>query len=169
LQIIEGKILAHKKKLKQFAEKLSISISKGQVQRVPCSAEFANRDKVLLCFKCFTDSKNYSFEHFSKGGANTLAAMKECFNEFVFLSDRTWLELMQLGKEQGGAERFLYTAFRPELFKNLKFTITPDEKLYVFRFGGNKYRLVGHRCTECRRVLHVLGFDFDFTLYNHGS
>jgi len=48
--------------------------------------------------------------------------------------------------------------------------MTDDTKLFVFRFGNqDKYRMVVYRSNECKRFIHVLGFDLDFSLYDHGN
>lgn len=46
--------------------------------------------------------------------------------------------------------------------------ISYDTKLYVFRFG-NDYRLIGYKSNRCRAALHIIGFDFDYSLYDHGN
>ena len=48
--------------------------------------------------------------------------------------------------------------------------ITKDTKLYVFRFdtyrGRNQGRIIGFKGAPCA-VLHVVGYDFDFSAYDH--
>jgi hypothetical protein len=43
--------------------------------------------------------------------------------------------------------------------------ITPEVTLLALRFSG-KHPMVGYREDD---IFHILWFDFDFTLYDHGS
>lgn len=48
--------------------------------------------------------------------------------------------------------------------------LSKDTTLYVFRFdtyqGHNKGRIIGYKNAPCS-VLHVIGFDIDFSSYEH--
>lgn len=84
------------------------------------------------------------------------------------LSKNTWQELTQRSKYQkGGFEKIPYSSCKESIFN--KFKITPDTSIYSFRFGkGDAYRLLGIKPTSCHK-LNILGYDFDYSAYDHGS
>ena len=61
-----------------------------------------------------------------------------------------------------------------DLVKDLCFAangyqFSSDQKVIVFRFGNNSgFRLLGVKGNESN-VLYVIGYDFDYSAYNHGS
>ena len=86
------------------------------------------------------------------------------------VSQSSWEELRTKGKDNGGFETMELSNFKRSIVNNIKQkSLTNDTKLYVFRFGGNKYRLIGHKSSSCKAAIHILGFDFDHSLYEHGS
>ena len=49
------------------------------------------------------------------------------------------------------------------------YQFSSDEKVIVFRFGINSgYRLLGIKGNDSN-ILYVIGYDFDFSAYDHGS
>ena len=47
-----------------------------------------------------------------------------------------------------------------------------DEKIYIFRFktadNKNNGRILGFKKDRCP-IYYIIGFDFDFSAYDHGS
>lgn len=82
----------------------------------------------------------------------------------------SWEELGNLGKKQGGFETIEYNNFKSSITNNLPSSknISKDTKLYVFRFGHGKYRMICYKSNSCYAAMHLIGFDFDYSLY-HGS
>lgn len=42
------------------------------------------------------------------------------------------------------------------------------QKLIIFRFGKQKYRMICVKAKEISGLLYVIAFDFDYSAYNHG-
>lgn len=126
-----------------------------------------NSDDILFEFGHMTRLKDYSIDALVEN------ADKKTFKNFKDLiqniSSATWLELLSRNKKQlGGFETLPLQAFNNVIWDNLD--LSGDVKLHVFLFGDAKrYRMVGYKSTNCNRVFHVLGFDLDFSLYDHGN
>ena len=83
------------------------------------------------------------------------------------LSQKTWLELSRRTKYQiGGFEKLRYDQIN---VSPVNLTMPKDENILSFRFGSaDAYRLLGCRKDGCN-VLYVIGYDFDFSAYDHGN
>ena len=46
--------------------------------------------------------------------------------------------------------------------------LTSDDKVIVFRFGREQYRIICFKLGNCP-ILHIIGFDLKFNAYKHGS
>ena len=47
--------------------------------------------------------------------------------------------------------------------------LADDSKIIVFRFGkSQKYRILGVQCKDCASILYIIGYDWDFSAYDHG-
>lgn len=77
------------------------------------------------------------------------------------MSKMTWNDLIQADRHGMGQEKISQSAIRSPLPRFLSEDIT----LIAFRFSGLK-AMVGYRTDG---MFHVLWFDRDFTLYNHGG
>lgn len=129
--------------------------------QVPESSVFFN-------FKYITSDKRFNFEYIKKKNMNN--AYRDIFKALEKYSQNSWDELRRLGKDQGGFETIEYGRMEPSIANKLiNKPITTDTKLYVFRVGGRKYRMIGYKSNSCKAAMHILGFDFNFTLYNHGN
>ena len=74
--------------------------------------------------------------------------------------------MLRRKNEKHGAETLSMDDLR---FAANGYQFSNDQKVIVFRFGGNSsYRLLGVKGNESN-VLYVIGYDFDFSAYNHGS
>ncbi len=130
---------------------------------VPDSSIFFN-------FQYITSDSNYNFEQIKKQGGNAKEIYRDLLSFLQRVSQSSWEELRTKGKDNGGFETMELSNFKRSICSNIRQkNLTNDTKLYVFRFGGNKYRLVGHKSYGCKAALHILGFDFDHSLYDHGS
>ena len=128
------------------------------------------KSAIFIGFQYITSDKKYNFNHFKKSNDRAKA-----YDEFIkcmqYLSEFSWEELGNLGKKQGGFETIEYNNFKSSITNNLPSSknITKDTKLYVFRFGHGKYRMICYKSNSCYAAMHLLGFDFDYSLYDHGS
>lgn len=54
-----------------------------------------------------------------------------------------------------------------KVFQNA--VLSKDAKLYVARFGQQNFRIIMEKEPNSDNVLNILGFDFDFSAYDHGN
>ena len=72
-------------------------------------------------------------------------------------------------RKQNGLETLFYKSFSPAMqavFRNTQI-ISGDSKLIVFRFCKGKYRMICKPDNELQSILHVIGFDFNHSAYEH--
>jgi hypothetical protein len=104
----------------------------------------------------------------AKSGAE-LSALQALLKKLNFITSNTWNELGKLRKNIG-FETLSMDRFNKSIANNLNFELSSNDKLYVFCFGKtDSYRLVGLKSFEFPGAFYILGFDWDFSLYNHGS
>ncbi|NOT58991.1 MAG: hypothetical protein HOP19_02075 [Acidobacteria bacterium] len=105
----------------------------------------------------------FSFEHLQSAYCITNCTSDEraAFTERMrLLSQLTWAQIKCLPKHGLGFEKIAQHAIQTGIPSH----ITADVALIAFRFFG-KAPMVGYRD---RRIFHILWFDRDFTLYDHG-
>lgn len=131
-------------------------------------------DDVLLEFGSITSKKRYSFEALKHEKKNNSKAIEEFMDLILIISESNWKDLGSRGKRtKGGFELLNYSDLNSKIidnyWKNTNKSFAKDRKIHVFRFGcADKYRMIGYKSHNCNRVLHILGFDLDFSLYDHG-
>ncbi|MCR0153961.1 hypothetical protein [[Clostridium] innocuum] len=122
---------------------------------------------VFFNFQYITSDKRFNYEYIKKGKQSIYKDIVKALQKF---SQNSWDELRRMGKDNGGFETMEYGRMVPSIADKIKDKpITKDTKLYIFRVGGNKYRMIGYKSNSCRAAMHILGFDFDFSLYDHGG
>lgn len=121
----------------------------------------------LFSFAHITKSKEYNFYHFKDKYRNEYECRKKLDELLMVLSTTTWKDLMSRNKtQQGGFEILSYEKIKP---KSPNLTLSNDSNIFVFRFGNSdEYRLMGWKKDGCQ-VLYVIGYDFDFSAYDHGK
>lgn len=129
-------------------------------------------DTILFSFKYMTNQKNYNLSRFKNSSnlRNDILILNEFHECLNFMSIGGWEQLRTKNKNQGGRElmeysQIYFSAYDP----NNELKLTKDSKCIVIRFGGNKYRLIGYRSKLCSSIFHIIGFDFAYNAYNHGS
>lgn len=127
-----------------------------------------NDTKIHFCFQHITSKKKYGMEYMFSNKVNN-RVYKDLLNFIYSISQSNWTELKTKGKDSGGYETLQLGTLKHDISDSYDTTLTKDTKLIVFRFGGNKYRIIGYKNKSCTPNFNVLGFDFDFSLYNHGS
>lgn len=117
----------------------------------------------IFCFKHLTKNSQYNFKCFTNERERRDAKSIVLDNTFKFQT-MTWLELMKLPKGQG----FETLHMKALNFSPTDYIVTEDTKVFVFRVSG-KWRMIGVKRNEFKGVIHILGFDFNYSAYNHGS
>jgi len=138
------------------------------------------RKKFIGSAGCVSDQHPwFSFRYMTRNSAYNLKSLPE-----GKAREQTLLKLYERLEELSGKE-WLYWNSQPKKtgtetieYSDLNFTagngaaITGDSKLYVFRFdthqGTGGGRIIGYKESPCA-VLHIIGFDLDYSAYNHGK
>lgn len=119
-------------------------------------------------FRYMTTNKHYCLSYLDKlqlyEREKTLSGL---FSKLEELSQKPWVFWTQKPRTYG---------LETIEFEQLNFSpgnsapVTKDSKVYVFRFdtyqGSEKGRIIGFKNSPCA-VLHILGYDFDFSAYKH--
>lgn len=128
---------------------------------------FNSLARIAVSFNYLTSDKNYKFDYFGTNLRKELDARKSLDELLKVINKSTWLDLQGLAKTTlGGFEKINYDSIKKSIFKNSD--LTPDSVVYSFRFSSQNYRLIAFKYDKCT-TLYVLGFDFDYSVYNHGS
>ncbi len=127
------------------------------------------KEDILFEFGHITDKKDYSLNVLLN--SDDRKALQSYFELLSAISEATWEELKIRSKKiKGGYEMLEYSNFNTLIANKYNSNMSLDTKLLVFRFGkGDAYRMIGYKSHNCSRVIHVLGFDLDFSLYDHGK
>lgn len=129
------------------------------------------KNDILLEFGHITSNKKYNFI------ALQTISEKSIFEEFLELinviSTSSWNDMIHRSKySKGGIDAIAISELNINIIDNFdpNGKIPKDKKLYIYRFGsGQKYRLIGYKSHSCSRTFHILAFDLDYSLYDHGS
>lgn len=124
-------------------------------------------DTIKFSWQYLTTNKTHNFERFKGEWRQELSARQDLSDLVRDLCSSTWTQaLLRRKNEKHGAETLSMDDLR---FAANGYQFSDDQKVIVFRFGGNSsYRLLGVKGNESN-VLYVIGYDFDFSAYNHGS
>lgn len=127
---------------------------------------------IFFSFQYITSDKDYNFEYLKNSRSGSEKEIyASLLSSLESYSKRTWRDLKLIGKRQsGGYETIPYGDMKPSIANKLPAdkNISQDTKLFVFRFGHD-YRIIGYKSNRCRAAMHILGVDFDYSLYDHGS
>lgn len=154
-------------KIKKASDKNKIDIHKSKAE--PYCNQW--KEDILFEFGHITNHKSYSYNALVDTCANDRNALKEYIKLINAISSSTWEELATRSKYTiGGFETMCLSNLYCNINDKYNKEMTEDTKLLVFRFGsGDAYRMVGYKSHNCSRVIHILGFDLDFSLYDHGK
>ena len=115
-----------------------------------------------------TKNKDYNFEYFSsKMRKNLEVKQADLTKKLIEISQQTWETWYNLRKEKG-VETLNYNQIH---FSPNNLELSPDEKIIVFRFSSGSCRMLGIKgkvCSTCA-TYYIIGFDFNYTAYNHGG
>lgn len=138
-------------KIKKSSDKPNISPNK-QVEK----------STIAFSFKYLTDKKEYNFEALDKGKKREWHSA--LVDRMVEISRESWLTWLNLPKTVG-----IETIFASELrFSPKGYSFSPDEKVAIFRFKSQEGRIIGFKESQTP-IYYVIGFDFGYCAYDHGS
>ena len=148
-------------KLKAKSQNIKID-GKANVNQGCCAEQYP-----WLSFKSMTRNDRYNLSKLVPGTEReqTMVGLYSKLNE---LSSKPWLHWVTMRKTVG-LETLTYNDLHFQAAPGE--VIAKDTTIYVFRFdthlGTNKGRIMGYKNEPCA-VLHIVGFDVDFSAYNHG-
>lgn len=116
----------------------------------------------VFCFKHLTTNKTYNFDYF-KNPKDINEAKSIILDKLIETQSKTWLQLHQLDK-RAGIETLSYGDIRVSANN---YEILKDQNVYVFRLNSQKWRIIGIKSEINKDVLHIIGFDFNYSAYNH--
>lgn len=125
-------------------------------------------EKICFGFSHMTRNKNYSFDKVAVG--DKIAAYEALLGKLNDLCGININEARLRGKKLG-AERIPYTQLSTS-FQGVCDTsaiVSKDSNVVVFQFGNHNYRLICKDDINHSNLMHIIGFDFDFTAYDHGK
>lgn len=126
---------------------------------------------IFFSFQYITSDDRYNINFLkSRGSGKEKEIYYSLISSLEKFSQSTWKDLQLKRKTAGGYETITYGEMKSSIGNRLPKDkkISDDTKLIVFRFG-NDYRIVGYKSNRCKAAMHILGFDFDYSLYDHGS
>lgn len=124
---------------------------------------------ISFSFKYLTSNKNHSFDYFNSD-------MRNCYTAYEALVERM-RELccidMDCAKARGkvsGCEPIPYKRLSSSMKSicDSVEVISKDSSLSVFRFNQNNYRLLCKTDLNHPNLLYIIGFDFNYSAYDHG-
>jgi hypothetical protein len=119
----------------------------------------------VFSFRYMTTANKYTFKHFGNNMRDAHAAYESLHSRLYEISNHKWWHWYDLGyKSNGGLEMINAHQLR---FSPAENSMLDDKKVIVLKFYRGKYRIIGLK-QENNDTLFVIGFDFDFSAYDHG-
>lgn len=141
---------------------------KKNKNRLKISRDKATPDesRISFSFRYLTTNSKFNFDYFSSSQLRDKVVAYDAFLDVMeFLSSKTKLDIIKMSrKDDGGSEKLP--------INSINFLPSGDcreslEEVRSIRFGKGKYRLIGFWHNQSF-VFCVIGFDFNFSAYNHG-
>lgn len=151
--------------IKQKKNQLKIS-QKVVSAREKCSAD---KETIVFSFRHMTTCDDYNFYCFDKHKKNseTSNAIATLTDKLSELSEMTWDEFFSKGRRNGGPDPIFVSQMDSKFINKINIPLSGDERLIAVRFNSQKSRFILKRGTKCGRVAHILGIDYNLTLYKH--
>ena len=119
-------------------------------------------------FRYLTSNSTYSLACLNKG-RDRETVLEGIHQKLCELSSASWLHWSQQRKNVG-LEMVAYQGLRLKTKEGV--FLEKDTPIYVFRFnthlGNKKGRILGYRDGSCA-VMYIIGYDIDFSAYEHGG
>lgn len=116
-------------------------------------------------FTHITKNNAFNMSHFTSGSRDMERCMSKLYEKLEKLSVHRWRDLLGLNK-RAGIEFIPMHKLNFEPADSL--IVSKDEKFISARFNGQDYRIIAVKQDKCP-IMHVIGFDFDFSAYDHGG
>ena len=150
--------------------KQSIKDSKARKDAiVPPTTTTPLISNISFNFKYLTKNKAHNFAYFNGDMRKSHDAYEALVERMQVLCciDMNWAK--QVGKI-AGCEPIPYKALSSsmQMICDGIEIISKDSSLSVFRFSQNDYRLLCKTDLDHSNLLYVVGFDFDYSAYDHG-
>lgn len=116
----------------------------------------------IFCFKYLTTNKNYCFKYF-QNDKDLQYSKAIILDEIIKYQYKSWLELGRESKKTG-FETISYSQLN---FSPAGLELSNDTKLIIFRINKQNWRLIGYKSENFKSVLHIIGFDFNYSAYKH--
>ncbi len=149
------------KKLK--LQESTVKIKKSNLEQIKRGANCEQYP--AFSFQHMTMNHKYNFNYFSKKMLHDEQKVKSALiNKLIEISSNTWLGISGQGKKWG-----FETIPQSEInFSPENYTMSKDSKYCVFQFNNHNMRIIGIKKDLCP-IYYIIGFDFDFSAYNHGG
>lgn len=129
--------------------------------------EESTRNKLSFSFDMLTNNRSHNHCCLENSTLCNSKTTKYLFEFLRKISSMSWQEFYGLNKHVGGPDFLRKDQFLHDVFDKCN-NPTGDVKYGVSYFGhDNKHRLIFKLDTHTKDLLHIIGFDFDFTLYKH--
>lgn len=113
-------------------------------------------------FRFLTKNKKFNYEYFSEG-KDKEKMLSHLSQKIIELTQNPYTHWNNLAK-QTGIEMLYYWQMDHVIPSGLE--MTKDDKVWVFRFCSQDYRILGVRLESCP-TMYIIGFDFNYKAYSH--
>ncbi|MCL2814610.1 MAG: hypothetical protein FWD23_08425 [Oscillospiraceae bacterium] len=135
--------------------------------RIKTETQIAQEPKIALRYNYLTTNKHYNMHYFNNKSMK-LNAHDELMAKLIEITGSTISHISSIGKEKG-AEPIPYSSLKENLQDSLKNIeiVSKGATFTVFRFCQQNYRLICLKDAINKNILHIIGFDFDYSAYAH--
>lgn len=126
----------------------------------------AGKEYPAFSFRYMTTNKHYNLEYFNNDERQAREASHFLISKLIEISKYKISELLFWDKKRG-FETIPHSQFRKEIFVD-DIALPDDNKLYVLRFGNQKYRMICFKQPDANGLFHIVLLDFDHSAYEHG-
>ncbi len=143
-----------------------LKINKDNLKINPQEKKYNN---IVFDLSSITENKTYSFGYFKN---DNIREQNEAYREFhkkiMELGKKSYIDMIYESKNTS-FEKIPYKEFKEGFKGSLDASgiVSKDSSLLVFRFCKQKYRIICKDDINQSNVLHIIGFDFNYSAYNH--
>ena len=143
-----------------------------KIKKIPSNigkieTQAAQEPKISLRYNYLTTNKDYNMYYF-KDKAMRSNAHDELMEKLIEITGSTISHISSIGKQRG-SEAISYSSLNENFQNSVKnIEIVSKGAIFtVFRFYQQKYRLICLKDAIDKNILHIIGFDFDYSAYMH--
>lgn len=119
---------------------------------------------MFFSFIHLTKSSKYNLNIQSKNIPEKASCYESLLKRLSDLSCKDWVYWLTQGKSSG-IESIQKHRIK---FEPNDLELTDDTKVFIIRFNNQKHRILGIKKEKECSVLHIIGFDYDYSAYDHG-